>query len=168
MRSNFVFYLGNELIKLGFFEHLRMIRRLPEGAREGGRTEMRRSMDLIRNLMLRLEELPMEMGDAVVVTVGDKALEGIEASDAELLHHLELLRDEGFLDCPATGQPMLGITYMGLTWRGHDFTDSIRNEEVWGKTKAAAHRAGGWTASLLLEIAKGVIKGELGKYLPGF
>ncbi|MGZ3362679.1 MAG: hypothetical protein ACXU84_25430, partial [Xanthobacteraceae bacterium] len=68
-------------------------------------------MTKIRNLMLRLEELPMEMGDAVVITVGDKALEGIEASDAEMLHHLELLRDEGFLDCSATGQPMLGITY---------------------------------------------------------
>ena len=128
---------------------------------------MRRNMDLIRALMLRLEELPMEMGDARSIVVPDKQLDGIEASDAEMLHHLELLRDEGFLDCPSGDQPMLGITYMGLTWRGHDFTDSIRNEEVWGKTKAAANRAGGWTASLLTEIAKAIIKGELGRFLPG-
>jgi hypothetical protein len=132
-----------------------------------GEVEMRRNMDLVRTLMLRFEELPMEMGDAVTIMVGDKRLAGIEATDAEMLHHLELIRDEGFLDCPDGGQPMLGITYMGLTWRGHDFTDSIRNEEVWGKTKAAATRAGGWTASLLIEIAKAVIKGELAKYLPG-
>jgi len=131
------------------------------------RKTLRRNMDLIRSLMLRLEELPMEMGDAWSIRVGDKELEGIEASDADMLHHLELIRDEGFLDCPHDGQPMLGITYMGLTWRGHDFTDSIRNEEVWGKTKAVANKAGGWTASLLVEIAKGVIKGELSKYLPG-
>jgi Hypothetical protein (DUF2513) len=94
---------------------------------------MRRNMDLIRSLMLRLEELPMEMGDAWMISVGDKEFEGIEASDAEMLHQLELIGDEGFLDCPRGGQPMDGITYMGLTWPGHDFTDSIRNEEVSGK-----------------------------------
>jgi uncharacterized protein DUF2513 len=87
---------------------------------------MRRNVDLIRSLMLRFEELPMEMGGALSIRVGDKELEGIEASDAEMLHHLELLRDEDFLDCPHGGQPMAGVTYMGLTWRGHDFTDSIR------------------------------------------
>ncbi|MGC2776352.1 MAG: DUF2513 domain-containing protein [Bradyrhizobium sp.] len=129
---------------------------------------MRRSMDLIRSIMLRLEELPIEMGDVVSIVVGDKELEGIEATDAEMLHHLELIRDEGFLDCPREAQPMDGIAYMGLTWRGHDFTDSIRNEDVWSKTKGFAGKAGGWTAGLLVEIAKAVIKNELGKYLPGF
>ena len=109
----------------------------------------------------------MEMGDALSIVVGGKELEGIEATDAEMLHHLELIRDEGFLDRPSGGQPMGGITCMGLTWRGHDFTDSIRNEDVWSKTKGLANKAGGWTAGLLVEIAKAVIKGELGKYLPG-
>ncbi len=31
---------------------------------------MRRNMDLVRSLMLRLEELPMEMGDAVMIQPG--------------------------------------------------------------------------------------------------
>jgi len=126
---------------------------------------MKRNMDLIRSLMLRLEELPMDMGDAVTIQPGCKALDGIEGSDAEINHHLELLRSVGFLDCPS-GQPMFGIIYMGLTWEGHDFTDAVRNADTWAKTKSVAERAGGWTVGMLLEIAKGVIKAEVGKYLP--
>jgi hypothetical protein len=118
--------------------------------------------------MLRLEELPMEMGDAVTIEPGCMALSGIDGTDAEINHHLEMLREEKFLDCPSSGQPMFGIVYMGLTWKGHDFTDSVRSADTWGKAKSVAQRAGGWTASLLLEIAKGVIKNEAGKYLPGF
>jgi Hypothetical protein (DUF2513) len=128
---------------------------------------MRRNMDLVRALMLRLEELPMEMGGAVTIQPGCAELVGIEGSDAVINHHLEMLRDIGYLDCPHGGQPMFGIVYMGLTWSGHDFTDSVRNVDTWTKTKTVAERAGGWTVGLLVEIAKGLIKGEVGKYLPG-
>jgi hypothetical protein len=128
---------------------------------------MRRNMDLVRSLMLRLEELPMEIGDAITIQPGCKELAGIEGTDAEVNHHLEMLRDMGLLECPSGGQPMFGIVYMGLTWTGHDFTDSVRNNNTWKKTKSVAEQAGGWTVGLLLEIAKTVIKAEAGKYLPG-
>jgi hypothetical protein len=125
---------------------------------------MKRDMDLIRELMLTIESLPWEMGDAYTLAPGQPELAKIEASEAEIHHHLELLRDEEFLDCPHQGQPMFGVVVMGITWKGHDFLDSVRDEKVWRETKAGAAKVGGFTAGLLIEVAKGIIKGQLRKH----
>jgi hypothetical protein len=91
---------------------------------------MRRNMDLIRNLMLKLEAAPMQMGDNVQIAPGYPQISGIEGTDGEINYHLELIRDEGLLNCPK-GQPMFGIMFTGLTWKGHDFVDSMRDEKIW-------------------------------------
>ena len=127
---------------------------------------MQRNMDLIRNLMLALEAMPMEMGDSVEVAPGYPQIAQVKGADAEIEYHLDLLRSAGFLHC-TRGQPMIGVMIKGLTWTGHDFVDSVRSEDTWTKTKSVAHKAGGWTVSLLIDIAKSVIKAEVGKHLPG-
>lgn len=48
-----------------------------------------------------------------------------------------------------------------LTWQGHDFLDSVRNQETWAKTKKGALAAGGWTADILKDLAKGFIKKQI-------
>ncbi|HEX7908280.1 MAG TPA: DUF2513 domain-containing protein [Paraburkholderia sp.] len=35
-----------------------------------------------------------------------------------------------------------GIGFQSPTWAGHDFLDSVRGQEVWEKTKAAAAKVG--------------------------
>jgi hypothetical protein len=41
------------------------------------------------------------------------------------------------------------------------FLDSVRNQDVWSKTKEAALAAGGFTIKLLADIAKTVLKKQI-------
>lgn len=124
---------------------------------------MKRNMDLIRELMLKLESLPMNMGDVFCLQPGDKeiAVEGF--TEHQIEYHLELLREIGFIQSPGS-QPMLGITYAGITWAGHDFLDAVRDPEIWRKTKQGAEAAGGFTIDLITDLAKGLIRTQIKKY----
>ena len=106
---------------------------------------MRRDMDLIQALILRLEELPIETGDARTIEAGSTELVGMVGSKETIDYHLNLLRDAGFLNCPTSDQPNFGISYKGLTWAGHDLADSVRNKS--GLQKCVSERAADQTAS---------------------
>lgn len=41
-----------------------------------------------------------------------------------------------------------------LTYKGHEFLDTVRDEEIWRRTKTGAEKAGGAGLGLLLELGK--------------
>jgi hypothetical protein len=118
-------------------------------------------MDLIRALMMKLEALPADGHSIFAVAATDDELAVAGASVDQIDYHLRLLRDQDFLDCP--GEPFLSgkFPFRGLTWAGHDFLDSIRDDDVWHKTKAHAQQVGSWTVDILAGLAKAVIKAKL-------
>jgi Hypothetical protein (DUF2513) len=124
---------------------------------------MKRNMDTIRTLLLRLENIKIPPGAPFVLINGNS--EGIkihEADDpAELDYHLELLKEKGLIRSPGTNNIDNRIRFGGFTWEGHDFLDSIRDDEVWRKTKGAVEAAGGWTLDLLAALAKGLIRKQI-------
>jgi len=61
-------------------------------------------------------------------------------------------------------QPAIGFGLTGLTWHGHEFLDAIRDPEIWRRTKEGANKAGGFTVSLLADLAKGLIKTQIEKH----
>ncbi len=124
---------------------------------------MRRDMDLIRELMLRLEVIPRKPGivEELSAGEGDMIFEGF--SSDEIDYHLNLIVEAGLL--ATHGTMMSGAVLFGrLTWAGHDFVDSVRSPEVWAKTKKGAEAAGGFTADLLKDLAKGFIKKQVEEY----
>ena len=118
---------------------------------------MKRDMDLIRALLLKLEDLIDEPGTAYTLDGQSSEVEVEGFSENQITYHLELLRQAGFLDSPGS-QPMLGISFMGLTWAGHDFIDAVRDDDTWSRTRGVAKRAGGWTFDVLKDIAIGLVK----------
>ncbi|MDP4026262.1 DUF2513 domain-containing protein [Methylobacterium sp. NEAU 140] len=48
-----------------------------------------------------------------------------------------------------------------LTWRGHEFLDTIRDDEVWAQTKQTAKGAGTGAIEFVWGIAKEVAKAEI-------
>ena len=80
-----------------------------------------------------------------------------------------LLDDAGLVDFwnLRSGAKSDAIPIAGLTWRGHDFLDSVRDPEIWRKTKEGATKAGGFTLDLLMDLAKAIIKAKLGAVLLG-
>jgi len=120
----------------------------------------KRDMDLVRELLLKLEAWQMEMGDVFSIPPNDPGIAVPGYDEAQIEYHLSLMRENGLINCPGS-QPSLGIMFAGLTWEGHDFLDSVRDPAVWTKTKQGALAAGGFTADLLKDLAKGFIKKQI-------
>jgi len=51
-----------------------------------------------------------------------------------------------------------------LTMEGHDFLDTVRDPEIWRRTKQGATKAGGWTIGLLAEFGRAVLKQKAKEY----
>ncbi|MFM0518424.1 DUF2513 domain-containing protein [Caballeronia jiangsuensis] len=122
-------------------------------------------MDLIRELMLKLEALPIRPS-AVVHLPPDATEVQVDGYDTDQIeYHLSLIERAGLIDTGGL-RPMIGIGFRSLSWSGHDFLDSVRSPDVWDKTKQVASAAGGFTVELLVFAAKtypeGKIKGLFG------
>lgn len=126
---------------------------------------MKRDMDLVRSLLLRIEALSPTDQNAPVqqiysLNTREAPLRMGDEDPAELHYHMRLLADAGYLDLAQT-QFAEGFNFRGLTWKGHDFLDSVRDDELWRKTKQGALAAGGFTFELLADLAKGFAKEQI-------
>jgi hypothetical protein len=118
---------------------------------------MKRDMDLMRELMLKLEALPANR--IVALSAGDAAIQIKGYSPEEVFYHLGLTKEAFFTHSAGSGRIGL-IEFAGLTWAGHDFVDAVRNPVVWDKTKQVAAAAGGVTIELLVATAKMYLEGK--------
>ena len=108
---------------------------------------MKRDMDLIRNILLDLED------------GGNRAWEGLdrndEATQEKIGYHSYLLFDAGLIGGANVSHlgchlPQYSPTY--LTWSGHEFLDAARNETNWKKAKETFGRVGGFVLPVLLKV----------------
>ena len=121
---------------------------------------MKRDMDLIRELMLKLETYPKDKDDVVPIdgNTPDIQLEGYTADQITL--HLELLYEAGLINSNGA-EARDGIYFYRLSWDGYDFLDSVRSPDVWDKTKKVAAAAGGFTVDLLVATAKTYLEAKI-------
>lgn len=120
---------------------------------------MKRDMDLIRELLLRIEAVPADAGTVYGLELGGPELTIEDRSNDEIEQHMRLLTGAGFVDL--SSEYSGGYALRGLTWEGHDFIDSIRDPKIWSRTKEAAAGAGGFTVELLKDLAKGFLKTKI-------
>ena len=123
---------------------------------------MKRDMDLIRELLLKLEALPMRRGGIVSIAPDDKEIAVPGYDPDQIDYYLSQIRKAGFID-EGGARPMVGIGFRSLTWAGHDFLDSVRDPEIWAKTKKGAEEAKGFT-SISSENTKGLVKKRIEEY----
>lgn len=120
---------------------------------------MKRDMDLVRDLLLKIEVEPPRASWKAIVPKSDDA-EGEKA-----LWHLKLIEEAGLIKSKPIFMHGFRLPEMiELTWNGHDFLDSVRDPKIWDKTKKGAEAAGGFTIDLLKELAKGFIKKQVEEY----
>ena len=102
---------------------------------------MKRDMELIRYILLQKE-----------------AEEPIDGGHAEVVYHIALLKEAGFVEAVIRNDP-LGVpsdaVILKLTWAGHDFLDAARDNKIWNMAKEKFIKPGvSWTFSILLEWLK--------------
>lgn len=116
---------------------------------------MQREMDLIRLLLLKLEGMEQDAGSVGMYAYSELAIDGYTSD--QVLYHLDLLLEAGLIDQGGNGA-MSEFMFKRLTWAGHDFVDSVRDDDVWQKSRKGALAAGGWSLELISDLAKGFIR----------
>ncbi|QHG68185.1 DUF2513 domain-containing protein [Pseudomonas putida] len=124
---------------------------------------MKLDKDLVREILLAVEA--HDKPDRWI------SLQISERSDVETSYHVMLLAEAGFLKADNVGG-MNSFEWQAtrLTYKGHEFLDTVRDPEIWRRTKEGAERAGVAGLGVLLEIGKAygkqLMKERLGIELP--
>lgn len=118
---------------------------------------MKRDMDLIRQLLLAIEE----------TKTWDRPFElHVDEHDRyDVTYHLRLLESKGLIegiDVSTHDGPKFWPRC--LTWEGHEFLENAKNETVWQQTKKRLAEAGGSASfevikALLTQVAFKVVLG---------
>jgi Hypothetical protein (DUF2513) len=128
---------------------------------DGLEDEMKRDMDFIRELLLKIEETDDSLPSSQELHSGNAN----EAEYKKLATHLAMLIDEAKLVSgtpgPAPSIVVKNWIDLRLRWDGYDFLDSVRDPEIWAKTKKGAEEARGFTFDLLKDLAKGLVRNQI-------
>ncbi|WP_281948055.1 DUF2513 domain-containing protein [Vibrio parahaemolyticus] len=92
---------------------------------------MKRNMEMVRNILLKIESHPNQITDIKLA----------EHPQNEVYYHIRLMIDAGILDgdyamdmSNASSAPAK-IFIKSMTWEGHELLDNLRKDEVWSVIK---------------------------------
>jgi hypothetical protein len=91
---------------------------------------VKRDMDLIRTILLKIEADPRFDG-SLFHSIGAGHLGITDHTHEEVLYHAAMLIDADFLLGNAKLAPVGHVMVSKLTWAGHDFIDSVRDPTIW-------------------------------------
>lgn len=114
---------------------------------------VKRDMDLIRDLMLEIEAFE---GNAYRREYWPLKPQFKDLNGSLLEYNLLLLLDAGFVSASRRPDPAgtpIDIIH-GLTWQGCEFLETIRDPEIWRKTKEGAGKVGSASVSFLFDMGK--------------
>lgn len=105
---------------------------------------MKRDMNLIRSILMEIEDIPYDMGFHEIEVEGH--------SPEEISYHVMLLDEAGLIDAEDLSS-FSGPQWAPkrLTWEGHEFIEASRDEKRWNAAKNAVATKGG---GLVFEVLK--------------
>ncbi|MBS1063604.1 DUF2513 domain-containing protein [Gluconobacter wancherniae] len=118
---------------------------------------MRRDMDLVRQLLLKLESIKKGPHEVFLLS-GNSEVVAVEGRTSdEIYFHLTKIEEAGFLE-RVGGGAMTAVSFRALSWKGQEFLDNIREDSIWQKTK---EKAGSASFDVLSAIAKAILKDRI-------
>lgn len=121
---------------------------------------MKRNMDLIRKILLKIED--SNVGEPLA----EIKIEGYESN--EIAYNISLLKNAEFIEGEILYEmgSVIPSAYVifGMTWDGHDFLDACRNEGIWEKAKEKLRTIGN---DVPIEVIKAVLIEIMKKQLVG-
>jgi hypothetical protein len=118
---------------------------------------MQRDIDLIRNILINLEQ------QGAYTSWMQVDVE--EYSPEQMDYHLELMIDAGLISVRASQGGFSRQLPLRLTWEGHEFLDLARDAARWEKVKASTKQAGGVPVELVRAALAELAKGETAAHL---
>jgi Hypothetical protein (DUF2513) len=120
---------------------------------------MKRDMELIRELLMAIES--EDSPDILQASLKLKVNSALE----DTIYNLKLMIDAGLLVAePIESQAGTSDIFIErLTWEGHEFLDSARNESIWKETMGLVQKKGGSvTIGILTQLLTSVAKQHFG------
>ena len=117
---------------------------------------MKRDIDLVRKILLAIEasERPL---DSTLIRIGGYTHDN-------LTEHMRLMHEAGLIEGIAAYsiEHKLKWVELRLTWSGHDFIDSARNEAVWSEALGTVRTQIGTVAfavlkDVLMDVSRAVL-----------
>jgi hypothetical protein len=122
---------------------------------------MQRDMDLIREMLLNVEQNPEMDGRTEFIYQSPEEMGISGHSLEELAYHAKMLVEEDYLKGNArSGYTMPSIRC--LTWKGHEFLDNIKDPGIWTKVKSRITGLQGIGLSIIAQIAEAEVKKHFG------
>ena len=91
---------------------------------------MKRNWDLIRKILIKLEEKADNTS-----WLQDNEIKDYDSQT--VAYHYKLLTNAGLIESiDMSSMNEMSYAAISLTWQGHEFLDKIRNDSVWNKVKA--------------------------------
>lgn len=121
---------------------------------------MRRDLDLVRKILMYYEEKDVDGMDRTI------EMEGY--SESLINYHLLLMDEAGLLRCErsissSTPSRVIKVYPFSLTWSGHEFLSSAKNEGLWGKAKSLSlDKAGILSFDIMKDLLISLAKEKLG------
>jgi hypothetical protein len=109
---------------------------------------MQRNMDLVRTILMRMENITPSY---------DRQGWGIQGfTQLEIRYHAYIMMQEGLIEgSDVTGTASAGVPQAmatRLTWNGHEFLDLVRDQERWNKAKAIIAKVGTAPISVWIKV----------------
>lgn len=111
---------------------------------------MRLDKDLIRQILFDTEASDADPREWTTLDIEGR-------TKVETSYHVQLLDEAGLIegvDLSTKDDDGFEWQPVRLTYQGHEFLDTIRDPEVWRRTKAGAEKAGNASIGFLWEIGK--------------
>lgn len=118
---------------------------------------MKRDMDLVRHILLKLNE--HEHGYAPK----DFSITGY--SDEQIGYHCLILGEAGLikaLDITNSGADSPSALPIRLTWDGHEFIENAQNDTIWAQAKDTVSKIGDVSFSVWASVLSQVVLRNLG------
>jgi hypothetical protein len=113
---------------------------------------MKRDMEYVRTLLIEIEAAPAPIRQSSELLRESAS----EEEKLRLFYHLGMLIDETGSVSGIAAHTMQSRNWINLqlTWQGHEFIETVRDPEVWVRTKEGAKKAGNFGLEFVIEIAK--------------
>jgi hypothetical protein len=124
--------------------------------RFGYSKSMQRNLDLIRDILLTIEQHPHGVAPELQIA---------QYTDEQVGYHCWLAIKAGLAqghDVTSSGDKSPSAVIYSLTWEGHEFLDAARNEKAWAATKTKVKDVGGWTFDLVKQLLVEWLKSQAG------
>ena len=121
-------------------------------------TIMKRDMDLIRAILLKVESEPHGFAPQTEIEIPNYTQE-------EINYHVFLLGQADLakvVEQTTFGAKSPVAKIINLTWQGHEFLDSARENQIWNQAKDTIGKIGGASIQIWVMVLTEYIKKKLG------